>query len=74
MSNHLAQIFDHSFIGRCIAQKIPVTVFLTNGVKLLGRIIAVENTPVLTYVLERDGHQQLVHVHGVSTVMPDRVL
>lgn len=60
-----------SYIKKVIERKTPVTVFLTNGVKLQGVITDIETEPVLSYVLNRDGHTQLIHLHAVSTVMPN---
>lgn len=45
----------------------PVTVFLTNGVKLSGIITAYDNSSL---VLARDGISQLVMFHAIATVMP----
>ena len=45
----------------------PVTVFLTNGVKLSG-VITWFDEDCLT--LTRDGVTQLVYKHAISTVMP----
>jgi host factor-I protein len=47
--------------------KIPVTVFLVNGVKLQGIITWFDNYCVL---LRRDAYSQLVYKHAISTVMP----
>ena len=47
--------------------KLPVTVFLVNGVKLQGSITWFDNFCVL---LRRDAHSQLVYKHAISTVMP----
>lgn len=46
----------------------PVTVFLTNGVKLSG-ILTWFDEESLT--LTRDGITQLVFRHAISTIMPD---
>lgn len=61
--NNLQDIFLNS-VRR---QKIPVTMFLVNGVKLQGVITWFDNFSVL---LRRDGHSQLVYKHAISTVMP----
>lgn len=45
----------------------PTTVFLVNGVKLQGVIIAFDSFSLL---LKRDGHSQLVYKHAISTVLP----
>ncbi|MFA7440911.1 MAG: RNA chaperone Hfq [Sphingomonadaceae bacterium] len=61
--NNLQDIFLNS-VRR---QKIPVTMFLVNGVKLQGVISWFDNFSIL---LRRDGHSQLVYKHAISTVMP----
>lgn len=55
------------FLNHVRKQKIPVTVFLVNGVKLQGIITWFDNFCVL---LRRDGHSQLVYKHAISTIMP----
>ncbi len=55
------------FLNAIRKQKIPVTMFLVNGVKLQGVITWFDNFCVL---LRRDGHSQLVYKHAISTVMP----
>lgn len=46
----------------------PVTVFLTNGVKLQGKLAAFDNFCI---ALARDGVTQLVYKHAIATVLPD---
>lgn len=55
------------FLNAVRRQKVPVTMFLVNGVKLQGTIAWFDNFSVL---LRRDGHSQLVYKHAISTVMP----
>jgi host factor-I protein len=55
------------FLNALRKTKIPVTMFLVNGVKLQGVITWFDNFSVL---LRRDGHSQLVYTHAISTVMP----
>ena len=47
--------------------RVAVTVFLINGVKLQGIITMYDDN---TLLLRRDGHTQLVYKHAVSTIMP----
>ncbi len=61
------QNLQDQFLNRIRKNKIPVTVFLINGVKLQGIITWFDNFCVL---LRRDGHSQLVYKHAISTVMP----
>lgn len=55
------------FLNNVRKNKISVTVFLVNGVKLQGIITWFDNYSML---LRRDSHVQLVYKHAISTVMP----
>lgn len=55
------------FLNDIKENKIAVTVFLINGVKLQGVITFFDETSLL---LRRDGHTQLVYTHAISTIMP----
>ncbi|MEO1467639.1 MAG: RNA chaperone Hfq [Pseudomonadota bacterium] len=67
MANENKQNLQDVFLNHIRKQKIPVTVFLVNGVKLQGVITWFDNFCVL---LRRDGQSQLVYKHAISTVMP----
>lgn len=45
-----------------------VTVFITNGFQMRGRITAFDQ---FTLVLEIKGTQQIIYKHAVSTIVPD---
>jgi host factor-I protein len=66
-ANDKANNLQDVFLNAVRKQKIPVTMFLVNGVKLQGAITWFDNFSVL---LRRDGHSQLVYKHAISTVMP----
>lgn len=55
------------FLNAVRKQKISLTIFLVNGVKLTGIVTSFDNFCVL---LRRDGHSQLVYKHAISTIMP----
>jgi host factor-I protein len=55
------------FLNSVRKQKVSVTVFLCNGVKLQGNITWFDNFCVL---LRRESHVQLVYKHAISTIMP----
>jgi host factor-I protein len=55
------------FLNHIRKNKVPVTIFLVNGVKLQGIVTWFDNFSVL---LRRDAHSQLVYKHAISTVMP----
>jgi len=67
MSSDKNQNLQDKFLNNVRKSKMPVTVFLVNGVKLQGVISWFDNFCVL---LRRDGHVQLVYKHAISTVMP----
>ena len=61
------QNLQDAFLNHVRKQKISVTVFLINGVKLQGVITWFDNFCIL---LRRDGQSQLVYKHAISTIMP----
>ena len=67
MPSTKSQNVQDVFLNHVRKNKLPVTVFLVNGVKLQGVISWFDNFCVL---LRRDGHVQLVYKHAISTVMP----
>ena len=67
MAAEKSQNVQDVFLNHIRKNKVPVTVFLVNGVKLQGIITWFDNFSVL---LRRDGHTQLVYKHAISTVMP----
>lgn len=62
-----SQNLQDQFLNAVRKQKIPLTIFLVNGVKLTGVVTSFDNFCVL---LRRDGSAQLVYKHAISTVMP----
>ena len=67
MANERSQNVQDVFLNHIRKNKVPVTVFLVNGVKLQGIVTWFDNFSVL---LRRDAHSQLVYKHAISTVMP----
>jgi host factor-I protein len=61
------QNLQDAFLNHVRKAKVPVTIFLINGVKLQGVITRFDNFCVL---LRRDGQSQLVYKHAISTIMP----
>ena len=66
MSQELQDV-QSDFLNDISKNKVSVTVFLVNGVKLQGIITWFDNFSLL---LRRDGHTQLIYKHAVSTIMP----
>ncbi|MFL2687710.1 MAG: RNA chaperone Hfq [Alphaproteobacteria bacterium] len=69
MASDKKQNLQDVFLNSVRKAKMPVTVFLVNGVKLQGIISWFDNFCVL---LRRDSHSQLVYKHAISTVMPSQ--
>ncbi|MGB7431583.1 MAG: RNA chaperone Hfq [Ahrensia sp.] len=64
-----SQNLQDQFLNAVRKQKISLTIFLVNGVKLTGVVTSFDNFCVL---LRRDGHAQLVYKHAISTIMPSQ--
>lgn len=64
-----SQSLQDVFLNSVRKQKISLTIFLVNGVKLTGVVTSFDNFCVL---LRRDGHSQLVYKHAISTIMPSQ--
>ena len=71
MATERAQNLQDSFLNHVRKEKIPLTIFLVNGVKLQGVVSWFDNFCLL---LRRDGHAQLVYKHAISTIMPGQPL
>ena len=66
-----SQNLQDVFLNHVRKNKLPVTVFLVNGVKLQGVITWFDNFSML---LRREGHSQLVYKHAISTVMTSQAV
>lgn len=67
MASERAQNLQDTFLNHVRKAKVPLTIFLVNGVKLQGIVTWFDNFCLL---LRRDGHSQLVYKHAISTIMP----
>lgn len=63
----MSQNVQDDFLNDIKKNKVSVTVFLINGVKLQGIITWFDSFSLL---LRRDGHTQLIYKHAISTIMP----
>lgn len=52
-------------------EKMEITLYLTNGVPLRGRVVSFDN---FTVVIDNDGKQSLVYKHAISTIVLSRAL
>lgn len=60
-------ILQHLFLNKLRKEKISVSIFLINGIKLEGIITWFDNFSLL---LLKHGQHQLVYKHTISTILP----
>lgn len=58
-----------SFIESLENHKIPVSIFLVNGIKLHGVIVGFDEQVMML----KNGMTQMVYKHAVSTVVPSKM-
>jgi host factor-I protein len=68
MSSSKSQSFQDNFLNQLRKDKVPVIIFLTNGVRLKGFVKAFDNFVILV----KDVSQQLIYKHAVSTIVPEK--
>ena len=66
-SNHQLQ---NSFLDELQKEKVPVSVFLINGIKLHGMIDAHDEQVIML----KNAITQMVYKHAISTVVPSRMV
>lgn len=59
------------FLNQARKDKIPVTVFLTNGYQFKGMVKGFDSYVV---ILDCDGKQYLVFKHAISTIIPYKTI
>ncbi len=57
-----------SFLNQARRDKIGLTIFLTNGVKLKGHVRGFDNYCI---VFDSNDKHQLIYKHAISTIIPD---
>lgn len=55
------------FLNQARKDKIPVTIFLTNGFQFKGLVKGFDSYVI---ILNSDGKQNVVYKHAVSTIVP----
>ncbi|MGE5629443.1 MAG: RNA chaperone Hfq [Solirubrobacterales bacterium] len=55
------------FLNGARKNRIPVTVYLTNGFQIRGNVKGFDS---FTVVLDCDGKQMMVYKHAISTITP----
>ena len=62
------QSLQDPFLNALRKEKIPVSIYLVNGIKLQGQIDSFDQFVVLL----RNSVSQMVYKHAISTVVPSR--
>jgi len=66
MTNSKSQSLQDNYLNQLRKDKIPVVIYLTNGVRLKGMIKGFDNFVILL----KESGQQLIYKHAVSTIVP----
>ena len=66
MSNK-GQLLQDPFLNLLRKEHVPVSIYLVNGIKLQGTIIAFDN---YTLLVSAGALKQVVYKHAVSTIIP----
>jgi host factor-I protein len=70
MSMNKTQSLQDPFLNALRRQKVPVAIYLTNGIKLNGNVAAFDQYVVL--LKSNNNTKQLVFKHAIATVVPTR--
>ena len=65
-----AQSLQDPFLNTLRKEHVPVSVYLVNGIKLQGQVIAFDQYVVML----RNTLTQMVYKHAISTIVPSRAI
>lgn len=68
MGGNKGQGIQDIFLNQLRREKIPVVVYLINGVRLKGIITGFDNFIILL----KDINEQLIYKHAISTIIPEK--
>lgn len=64
----MANNLQDNYLNHLRKEKIPVVVYLTNGVRLKGTVKAFDNFVIVL----KEVSQQLIYKHAISTIIPEK--
>ncbi len=70
MSDNKAHNLQELFLNQVRKDRVPVVIFLTNGVRLRGTIKGFDNFAILL----KETNEQLIYKHAISTIMPEKTV
>jgi host factor-I protein len=68
MSQTRGQTLQDPFLNTLRKERVPVSIFLVNGIKLQGQIESFDQFVVLL----KNSVSQMIYKHAISTVVPSR--
>ncbi|MEJ2106233.1 MAG: RNA chaperone Hfq [Acidiferrobacteraceae bacterium] len=68
MSQSRGQTLQDPFLNTLRKERVPVSIFLVNGIKLQGQIESFDQFVVLL----KNSVSQMIYKHAISTVVPSR--
>ena len=68
MSQTKGQSLQDPFLNTLRKERVPVSIFLVNGIKLQGQIESFDQFVVLL----KNSVNQMIYKHAISTVVPSR--
>jgi host factor-I protein len=68
MTNSKSQSLQDNYLNQLRKDKIPVVIYLTNGVRLKVVVKAFDSFVILI----KETTQQLIYKHAVSTIVPEK--
>ena len=67
MALERTQSVQDVFLSHLQDRRVPVTMFLKNGIKLQGYVTSFDTFCIL---LTRDGQSQIIYKHAISSIQP----
>jgi host factor-I protein len=64
------QLLQDPFLNACRKEKVPVAIYLVNGIKLQGQIESYDQFVILL----KNSVNQMVYKHAISTIVPSRTI
>jgi len=68
MSQQRGQALQDPYLNTLRKERVPVSIFLVNGIKLQGQIESFDQFVVLL----KNSVSQMIYKHAISTVVPSR--
>jgi len=69
--NKTANNLQDIFLNGARKNKIPVTIYLTNGFQIKGQVKGFDS---FTVILDCEGKQMMIYKHAISTITPLKII